>query len=193
MQEAEAIESIRQSRKENVRFFSNVGKSEREIWIAQEFLKVLSISFSESEFISQIESSDVDVIFRDANFQIKELTEPDCRRHAEVSDDLKRAASAKKLSELFAPPVVKNVGEYEDAYPLIQDFADNARYATSKAKLDLLVYVTHRRVFLNRAKQPANFSTLGWRSISCLFGPHAYVLVAADNAPNFLKSQVLKK
>ena len=38
MDDADYIESIRRSRAEAVRFFSNMGKQERELWVAEEFL-----------------------------------------------------------------------------------------------------------------------------------------------------------
>jgi hypothetical protein len=51
----------------------------------------------------------------------------------------------------------------------------------------LLFYITRRHAFLDRSLQPADLSSLGWRSISCLFGKHSYVLVAASHAPSFLR------
>jgi hypothetical protein len=189
MEDREIIESFRRAREEQVRFFSNAAKPERERWVVHEFLKTLAISLSEDELYSPKESDDVDVVFRDANFQVKEIPEPDCRRSSEVREDLKRAETATQPMDLFGPLVAKDI-IYEDAFPQIQTYARDHRYSpTSRAKLDLLVYVTHHHSVLNRAAQPADLSTLGWRSISCLFGPHAYVLVAAKNAPLFLRAQ----
>jgi hypothetical protein len=186
MTEKEIIEEFRRDRAELVRFFSNAAKPERERWVVNEFLKTLAISFSNHELISQDESNDVDVVFREANFQIKELTEPDCRRSSEVRDDLKRAETATTPTELFGPMFVTNI-VYEDAYPAILRFADDRRYPlAARAKLDLLVYVTYHHAVLNRTTQPSELSNLGWRSISCLFGPHAYVLVTTNDAPAFL-------
>lgn len=188
MDDAEIIEEIRRERAELVRFFSNAAKPERERWVVNKFLKTLSVSFSEHELVPQNESNDVDIVFREANFQVKELPEPNCRRSSEVREDLKRAETVTKPMELFGPLVVTDI-VYEDAYPSILGFASNRRYSpAARAKLDLLVYVTHHHAVLNRAAQPTELSSLGWRSISCLFGPHAYVLVAANDAPTFLRN-----
>ena len=187
MGDREIVESFRRAREEQVRFFSNPAKPERERWVVQEFLKTLSISLSEDELYSPKEADDVDVVFRDANFQVKELPEPDCLRSSEVVEDLKRGETATLPMELFGALVAKDI-VFEDAYPSIQAYARDHRYSpASRAKLDLLVYVTHTHAVLNRKTQPADLSTLGWRSISCLFGPHAYVLVATENAPLFLR------
>lgn len=189
MGDREIIESLRRAREEEVRFFSNAAKPERERWVVHEFLKTLSISLSKDELYSPKESDDVDVVFRDANFQVKELPEPDCRRSSEVLEDLKRAETANHPTELFGPLVAKDI-VFEDAYPFIQIYARDHRYpSSSRSKLDLLVYVTHPHAVLDRKSQPSDLSTLGWRSISCLFGTHAYVLVAAKNAPPFLRAQ----
>jgi putative endonuclease (uncharacterized protein DUF1780) len=189
----EIIERFRRAREEQVRFFSNAAKPERERWIVHEFLKTLSISFSEDELYSPKESDDVDVVFRDANFQVKELPEPDCRRSSDVLEDLKRAETATHPTELFGPLVAKDL-VFEDAYPFIQTYARHHRYPpSSRSKLHLLVYVTHPHAVLNRKNQPSDLSALGWRSISCLFGPHAYVLVAAEDAPPFLSDELLRQ
>ncbi|HBB86569.1 MAG TPA: hypothetical protein DC047_03020 [Blastocatellia bacterium] len=188
MTEAEIIEHFRRARQEQARFFSNAAKPERERWVVAEFLKTLSVTFSDDELVSPNESDDIDVVFRDANFQVKELPEPNCLRSSEVRDDLKRAETATKPMELFGPLVATDI-VYEDAYPSIQRFASDSRYPpASRAKLDLLVYVTHHHAVVNRANQPSELSPSGWRSISCLFGKHAYVLVAANDAPTFLRA-----
>lgn len=188
MTDEEFIEHFRRARQEQARFFANAAKPERERWVVAEFLKTLSVPFSDDELLSPKESDDIDVVFRDANFQVKELPEPNCRRSFEVRDDLKRAETATKPMELFRPLVATDI-MYEDAFPSIQRFANDARYPpAARAKLDLLVYVTHHHAFVDRATQPPELSSLGWRSISCLFGKHAYILVAADDAPAFLRA-----
>lgn len=188
MNDAEIIGTFRRAREEEVRFFSNAAKPERERWVVGHFLEKLNVPFSNNELLSPNESNDIDVIFRDANFQVKELAEPNCRRSSEVRDDLKRAQTAMKPMELFGPLVANDIA-HEDAFPSIQRIANNPRYPpASRAKLDLLLYVTDHHAVLNRAKQPPELSLLGWRSISCVFGKYAYVLVAAEDAPLFLRS-----
>lgn len=77
---------------------------------------------------------------------------------------------------------------WDDVYPLILERAADVRYPwRSRGELDLLFYVTRKRAVLKRSAQPAELAHLGWRSISCLFGPHPYVLVVTGDAPSFLR------
>lgn len=73
MDSEELIEFVRRARREETRFFSNVAKSERERWVVKEFLANLSISATEDEFKSRAQNDDVNVVFRDACFQVKEI------------------------------------------------------------------------------------------------------------------------
>lgn len=186
MTDEEIIGKVRRAREEEVRFFSNPGKKERERWIVHEFLEKLSISTSEDDLISPEQNNDIDVIFRDASFQVKEITEADCRRHAEGKEALQRAKNATQLSQLIPPMIAEDI-LWDDVYPLIHEHASAVRYPrSSRGKLDLLFYVTRKHAFLTRSAQPPELAHLGWRSISCLFGPHPYVLVATCDAPSFL-------
>ena len=187
MNNEKLIEAVRRARKEEKRFFSSTAKPERERCVVRKFLANLSILVSEDELISLPQDDDGDVIFGEAHFQVKEITDADCRRSSEVLADLKRAESATRPEELFDIPVARNI-IWVDAYPLICDEASSHLYPPkSRSKLDLLFYITRRHAFLDRSLQPADLSSLGWRSISCLFGRHSYVLVAASHAPSFLR------
>src|SRR5215213_3998154 len=128
MTDEEIIEHFRQARQEQARFFANAAKPERERWVVAEFLKTLLVPFSDDELLSPKESDDIDVVFRDANFQIKELPEPNCRRSFEVRDELKLAETATNPMELFRPLVATDI-VYEDAFPSILRYAKNARYS----------------------------------------------------------------
>jgi len=188
MTDEEILEKVRRDREEWVRFLSEPNKQERERWIVREFLEKLSISASENDLVSLDQDNPVDVIFRDASFQVKEITEAGCRRHSEAKEDLQRAKNATQLSHLIPPMIAKDIS-WDDVYPLIHQFASSAKYpSSSRGKLDLLFYVTRKHTILNRAAQPPELAHLGWRSISCLFGPHPYVLVATGDAPSFLRS-----
>lgn len=188
----EIIEFGKKARARWLRFLSNPGKPERERWVVREFLASLSVEFAEDEIISQDERNDIDIVFRELNFQVKELTEPNCRRGSEAADDLRRAESANSASDLFGPSVVKD-NLYRDAFPPILGFAHNSRYPRSaRARLDLLVYVTDTQAVLDLEKQPRELSNLGWRSISCLFGSRGYVLVAEQHAPVLIRANLFR-
>ncbi len=187
MNNEELVKAVRRASRERRRFFSPTAKPERERWVVREFLANLSILVSEDELTSPPQDDDVDVIFGEAHFQVKEITDSDCRRSSEVLSDLTRAESATRPEELFDIPVAHDI-VWVDGYPLICDEASSHLYPPkSRRKLDLLFYITRRHTFLDRLQQPTDLSTLGWRSISCLFGRHSYVLVAASHAPSFLR------
>ena len=189
MSDKEFIEIALRARKEEDRFFSNLAKPERERWVVEEFLKQLAIFVSDGDLLSQPQSDSIDVVFRDANFQVKELTERNCRRSSEVREAFKRAQQATQPTELHGTLVAHDI-ELVDAYTFIRQFAMDPRYPEgSRSKLDLLIYVTRTHAGLDRCAQPTDLATLGWRSISCLYGEHSYVLVAANDAPAFLKDQ----
>jgi hypothetical protein len=189
MTDKEFIEMVRRAREEEVRFFSNLAKPERERWVVQQFLKNLSILVLEGDLFSPPQSDSIDVVFHDANFQVKELTEKNCRRSSEVREALERAKKATQPMELYKTLVAQDI-ELVDAYTFIRQFALNPRYSeASRSKLDLLIYVTRTYAGLDRSAQPTDLATLGWRSISCLYGLHSYVLVAANDAPAFLKDR----
>lgn len=189
MSNEEFIEAERCRRRELVRFFSNDAKPERERWVVREFLKNLSIPFSEGDFTSAAQSDDVDVVFRNARFQVKELTDPDCRRYSEIKEDLKRAEDAIRPQDLFDTPISYDL-VWVDAYPLIHDRATNNQYPPrSSRRVDLLFYITRTHAFLAPSRQSDNLSSLGWRSVSCLIGKRSYVLAAASHAPLFLRDR----
>src|SRR6266404_4352326 len=180
MTEEEILEEVRRACEEEVRFFSESGKKGRERWIVREFLGRLSIPTSEDDLISLEQDNDIDVMFRDASFQVqvKEITEDDCRRHSEAKEALRRAKYATQLGHLTRPMVAQD-NIWDDLYPLIQRHASAVRYPVNcRGKLDLLFYVTRTSAVLNRSAQPPELANLGWRSISCLYGPHPHVLVA---------------
>lgn len=187
MTDEEFIEKERLAWEKEVRFFSTNTEPER--WVVREFLERLSISFTVDELISQREADDIDVRFRDANFQIKELYPEDYHRDSENKAALNRAQNAKVLSDLIPVIEAKDCLEVIDAYDRILEFAGDKRYTpASKRQLDLLVYVTRPGAGLNPQQRPPELAAYGWRSISCLYGENPYVLLASNDAPRFLSA-----
>lgn len=181
------IEEIRRLREEAVRFHSCAAKPERERWVVREFLLTLGIDASEREMISPPEADPVDVQFRDARFQVKEIYDPTERRQAELKDDLRRAETAKHLSDLFGELIVRDK-HYVDVYPLIVEFADDPRYITTRAGIDLLFYVTRVDATINLPMEVPSVIQ-SWRSVSCLFGPRPVILAVQPDGPSFLHHQ----
>lgn len=60
----EILAAMLQSAHEELLFFSNKGKQAREIWTVSEFLKRVSLPYSEAELISTDQNSEDDVRFR---------------------------------------------------------------------------------------------------------------------------------
>lgn len=190
--EAQFIEEICRARREERRFFSNDGKPERERWVVAQFLRNLSLSFREDELISLEQNNDADVLFRDASFQVKEITDPICKRDREVKEDLKRAENASRLEEVFEPSIGGDI-VHVDAYPLVLAKASDVKYSRlTRQRLDLLCYITRLHSYLNPSLiRPEDVAALGWRSISCVIGRHGFVLTAVSEAPFFLRRHSL--
>lgn len=109
--EREVIDAVQRAREEDLRFFSSLAKPERERWVASDFLTKLGVTFNEEELVSPAQNDDieVDVRFRDARFQIKEITEPGLRRTAELKASLMRAKRATHHGDLIEPAVAHDI------------------------------------------------------------------------------------
>lgn len=174
-------------------YFSEANKGERERWVCTEFLRTLGLSFSDKEVISVVQRDDHrDVVFRDANFQVKEIPDPGRRRDDEYKENLANA----ELGVLRA-----RVCKVETATPaqvgeIIYSKAELAsqKYERVRAALDLLFYENRRCVHLspNEGPMPSveEFAQLGFRSISALKGDFALVFWASSAAPSFLREKI---
>ena len=183
--EQRVIKEIRRFREEAVRFHAGTGKPERERWVVLQFLSTLGVAAAEEEMISPQEADPVDVQFRDARFQVKEIYDPTERRQAELKNDLRRAETAINIGDLFGELVARDK-QYVDIYPLMVEFAADPRYVTTRVGIDLLFYVTRVDATINLPTEvPAMVKT--WRSVSCLFGSRAIILAVQPGAPSFLQ------
>ena len=191
MTDDEYIQTIIKAREESVRFFSSASKSERELWVAKEFLDNLGVDFLDSE-LAVPESDPPDVVFRGALFEIKEIMDQGRRRHAEFKDSLETARAATSIDELLEQYTPRDI-TYTEVYALVLERA--SKLAASKyplavrQDLDLLFYVNLEDVhgFVG-SPLPAQqtIRTLGWRSVSFLMGYISCVIVAQPNAPDLL-------
>ena len=192
--EDEILEAVKRSWQADFHFFSNPGKEERERWVVREFLTCLSISFDIEELHSDEQASKVDVMFRDARFQIKEIMEPEARRSGEIRATYDRVLKAKNLADTIGPWFAYDVPPPVNGYELIRDRLNDlnikGKYSNEKKNLDLLFYVTRTRASIVQEDEinTDELAFLGWRSISCLMGNHAFVLFAGAHAPSFITS-----
>jgi hypothetical protein len=195
MRENEILQNIKDAAKDDLYFHSNRGKEERERWVVSEFMKFLKIKFEDSEVISLEQSSKIDVQFRDGKFQVKEITDPKILRNKYYKDQYNSIKLANKLEEIELPTVVQDVPDVARMYKLIlfesKKLSESDIYSTTKNELDLIFYITRPRAYLINDNEinPQDFSTLGWRSVSCLNTKQAAILYVSGGAPEFLKNR----
>lgn len=183
------IETVRRSREEEARFFAN--KPEMERWTVGEFLTRLGVGFRLDELVSPPENDNVDVVFRDARFQVKEIYDPAERRDDDIRESLELAKVAVTPRDLFPPLEARDI-IVADLADLILSKASSVKYPPrDRWTLDLLCYVTRSYAGFNEPPSIVGkyLRNLGWRSISCLLGNHAYVLTSSPNAPDFLRER----
>lgn len=186
-EDREFIEAVRRSREEEARFFANQPEMER--WVVGQFLTRLKVVFRADELISRPQYDNVDIAFRDARFQVKEVYDKDFElRDHETREMLKLAKDAVTPGDLFPPVIGRDIVALDLMEP-IRAVATSFKFPPrERAALDLLFYVT--RPYCGFRNPPGivgeELSGLGWRSISCLLGQRPYVLTLAHDAPDFL-------
>jgi hypothetical protein len=192
MNDQEILDHLRKSAWDDVEYFSNAKKGERERWVVSEFLSILGVEHKVEELLSPEQKKKVDVRFRNALFQVKELPDPDLRRGKMYKDIFNSLKAAKSLDEVSLVGDARDVPPIASMYELVfekaRELSNSESYRTSKNSLDLLVYVTRTMASLiqpNEIRSEA-FSSLGWRSVSCVNSKQAIVLFSSPSAPEFI-------
>jgi hypothetical protein len=193
MTNKEFIEDRRQALRESIDYFSAFNKPERERWVTLELLKNLNIKH-EYEEIKLSPQDPPDVLFRDCNFEIKEILDPGRKRHDEYKQKHEKALLAKHPRDLledyspiqFTPVqigelVIQAIPKYQRRYP-----------SHTTQSLDLLFYVNYISHLQTPGPAPDSklFQAFGWRSISVLEGWTSMVIFANDTAPDILRTRV---
>ena len=193
-EETAVLAEMKRAWAEQKHFFSNLGKEARERWVVSEFLVHLKVEFSATELRSHEQASKVDVEFRSACFQVKEVTNPNFRRSAEIKTTYQRVMRATTLQDTVGPGFVYDNPAPVSGYSLVRDIAADLaaspNYRDHKANLDLLCYVTctcTSPILADQLRVP-EIAALGWRTVSCLIGHQASVLYAAADAPAFFRA-----
>lgn len=193
MDDEEILQAFKEAAADDLRFYSNQGKPERERWVVAELLRQLAVPFVESELESPDQKSKIDVLFRTANFQIKEIVDPDLQRSRVAKEAFNGLKEAKTLEEMRLPALVtRDVTPPAQAYDLVLEEAKKlskeGRYKVVKGQIDLLFYVTRTRTAPIQFDQikSKDWQHTGWRSVSCLVGTQAKVLHCAKDAPEFI-------
>ena len=180
----------REAIQESIRFLGREGKFDRETWVVSRLLVATGIPFQFAELISPDEPADV--AFRDAQFQVKELMEPDRRRHDELRQklrDLEAAKSETDLLERYAPLDITFSDVVDQAVTKAHSL-ESTKYGPAEcASLDLLCYFN----WLDYTVLPPlifdEIST-SFRSLSVVSNTYCAVLFASDDAPDFLKTNL---
>jgi Putative endonuclease, protein of unknown function (DUF1780) len=164
-------------------------KPERERMVCRGFLRCLGVQFQEDEILAPY-TEPIDVAFRSANFQIRELMEPNRKRGDELKEFQHTVQNATSLEDVMTPcspprsiSFQKLVNEVTDA--LVEKVA---KYG--KGCMDLaLVYIDLEQRYLDAKSNMPTLSRLqsqGWRSVSALFPPYSVVFLADPKAPDFV-------
>ena len=198
--EEELLDALRKSASEELRFFSNGGKQERERWVVSQFLTQLNLAFDEKELRSLDLHNKIDVQFRDANFQVKEILTEGVMPYGKAEAKYTALKTAKNLRDIKWPSLGYNIPPITTIYNLVStealSLSCEPKYASIKSGLDLLFYVT--RIYASLIQKEEidceYLSSIGWRSISCLAGDQAIVLFANSTAPAFfaIYNQIIK-
>src|SRR3989344_3393576 len=190
MEEEKLIEEHKVNLEESIEFFSDKNKKQRELWVVREFLTSLSMPFQEDE-LKFVSDEPPDILFRGANFEVKELLDEGRRRHDEYKESLFKSQSAKKFSdllELYTPREIL----IQEVVNLINAKLLNIMYSLGVCKnLDILFYVNLQRSVISNNDYiiPDEEKWRKWRSI-CIVEDNKLgsVLWASEQAPDFLKS-----
>jgi len=179
----------------DVEYFSNANKEVRERWVVSQFLLILGIAHQEHDLLSLEQANKADVSFRSANFQVKELPDPDLMRGKMYKDVYNSIKTAKTLEDISWVGDVRDVPPVSSMYELVlgraAELAAAEPYKAQRANLDLLIYVTRTRAGLIQASElnAGDFAELGWRSVSCVNAKQAVVLFSSPSAPKFIKEK----
>lgn len=183
--------------KEAIHFFSNDCQSDTEVWVVRHFLSQLRIEFSDDE-ITPSSDEPVDVVYRDARFQVKEIMDEDRKRGDENKESLRKAEAATSASEVLEPepyrPPQKMV--CANLVPIVAEEASKLqkrKYGPSECmSTDLLFYFNLKDIHVVGDKFPAvdpySSRMAAWRSVSVVSGDCALVLHVSQSAPGFLKT-----
>jgi len=197
--EEEALEEYRDDQEETRRLLSNEYKKEREKWVVRNFLYHLGMPINRDE-VTESHDEPVDVTFRDARFQVKEILDSGRRRGDEYRAALDKSKNATSFSELIEPfqrPARRPVEEV--ANEVLCWAADKLpkKYEPEVcSQLDVIFYYNPCKVTIvgdtlasaTGAAEPLK----GWRSVSVSANDCAFVMYAAKGAPGFLRSSLGK-
>lgn len=187
--EREYLQSIQSDAADTLLYLGDKYKPERERAIVRALFRCIGVTFAENEIVAP-SSEPVDVSFREARFQVREILQQERRR----GDEWKLKTRLQSMDDALVTWKRPTPMSIEELTAIITQALDAKaqRYGRSQcSRLDALVYVnlTFTR-FLQPDTAPGNISGLAaqaWRSVSLIFPPYGIVLSATSDAPGFLQ------
>jgi hypothetical protein len=177
---------------------NNKMKPERERSVCRAFLRTLGMAFKDTEVIAST-NEPVDVMFREARFQVRDILESDHRRGDVWKEKQRKHETATSIDEAIEtdPPPIPAPVDLNTLIPEVTTaLSEKAKkYGITCQDLDMLIYLDLRKRFLAAGSAVPNVEPLkaqGWRSVSLLFPPYGVVLFAKPEAPDFLKAAEAK-
>ena len=175
----------------SIEFFSNKNKWEREKMVVEKLLRQLGIEYDESELIKWEEP--VDVAFRHARFQVKEVMPFERKRHDEYTAALQKVEAAETTKKLCQLTPFREVEVMWDQ--IVKESAEAAKAHIAgygpqeRRELDVVCYYNRQDHFEVPAPTPET-EILDCRSFSIVSNAYAMVVCADRSAPAFLQGAV---
>jgi len=190
--DTEYLRSLQKNAIEMRIYLGNKAKAERERSVCRAFLRTIGVVFKETEIVA-VKDEPPDTLFRSAQFEIRELIEPDRKRHEEWKEKEKKYSEANSLDELLEPYSPPTPVELLELVPeIVQSLSEKAmKYGAKCSDIDALVYVNLKNQYLEVDSDIPDLDELrsqGWRSVSLLFPPYGVILFAGPMAPDFLRT-----
>ncbi len=178
------------------RFGLNSYKPYRERLTCAMLFRALGVPFTVEELISVPDGPPhrVDVMFRDARFQVREVLDRERRRHDEPKARIQQLRAAKTSEDaLLDYPSEYVPMSYDEVYRRLTD--ELAQKASNYglhvcAELDALVLIQLRWRYLDTSSPLSGYEALlqqGWRSVSFVIRSSGHVIYAQEVAPGFLQ------
>lgn len=190
MDEKSILDELATNIEKSIRFFSFSNKQIRGKWIVNEFLKNIGLTFAPHEIIASREDPP-DIIFRDSFFEIKEILDEGRERHREYKENLEKTKEAKSLKDLFTSYSLRDI-RLQDLIKIVGRGMSKKKYEQKfSATLNLMFYFNPTSTSIsdeNSFELSKDEEWTRYRTVSVVGnGGFAFVIYAADDAPDFLK------
>jgi hypothetical protein len=191
------LDTLRKDAVDARTLMSNRRKPERERMVVRALLRCLGVAFEDTEIVAGTEEP-VDVVFRAARFQVRDLV-GDRKRGKEWAEREQRYRDAKTVSDVMTAFAPSTAIPLDRAAEMVAEALTekSRRYGPQVSRtLDAVAYFDLRGSHLYPAEPRGDsdafteLSRQGWRSVSMLSLPCGIVLTANEGAPDFLRNRL---